>query len=154
MPSLAILSRLGVRPAIKPRWYAPMFHIPMSSPMMKRMLGFLSCACAEAATSTAINGAIQGVSIFTFIVCWLLLEKAGGPCEPPAVFTIRLFAFVLLHHRLNFLLHGIEVERGRILHWRVVNRRHGQFCDFLLDQDEPPELAREEVVGVTGRAGI
>src|SRR6266700_7903378 len=48
MPSLAILSRFGVRPAIMPRWYAPMFHMPMSSPMMTRMLGCLAGACARA----------------------------------------------------------------------------------------------------------
>src|SRR5271155_1295238 len=46
MPSLASLSRFGVLPAINPRWYAPMFHMPISSPMMTTMLGFLSSALA------------------------------------------------------------------------------------------------------------
>src|ERR1035438_971222 len=51
MPSLASLSRLGVRPAIIPRLYAPMFHMPMSSPMMTTMLGgfaLVACACRVA----------------------------------------------------------------------------------------------------------
>jgi len=34
-----------------------MFHMPMSSPMMKRMLGFVSAACAATATNAAHNAA-------------------------------------------------------------------------------------------------
>src|SRR5439155_3711785 len=131
-----------------------MFHIPMSSPMMNRMLGFLSCAWAETATSTAINGAIQGVSIFGFIVGWLLLQKAGGSFEPPAAFVTRLLAFVLLHHRLDLGLNGVEVEGGRILHRRIVNCRHCRLRYDLLHEHKTPELAGEEIVGVAGRAGI
>src|SRR5439155_15188677 len=131
-----------------PRWYAPMFHMPMSSPIMQMMLG-LSAALAETAMSAAISGAAHCVSIFSFIVFWLLLEKAGGPCEPPAGLSIRLLAFALLHLRLDLLLHRVEVERGGGLHRRVVNRRHGEFCDFLLNQDEAPELARHELIDVT-----
>src|SRR5713101_586837 len=107
MPSLAILSRFGVRPAIMPRWYAPMFHMPMSSPMMKRMLGFLSWACAAVTMNATHRATAHCCSIFSFIVCWVLLEKAGGPCEPPAVLSIRLFAFVLLHHRVDLGLDGV-----------------------------------------------
>src|SRR5207237_3026294 len=73
---LAILSRLGVRPAIKPRWYAPMFHMPISSPMIKTMLGFLSCAWAGA---TALKSAAVAISNdkplcikFRFILGFLL----------------------------------------------------------------------------------
>ena len=32
------------------------------------------------------------VSIFGFIVCWLLLQKAGGPYEPPAANVLSLTA--------------------------------------------------------------
>jgi hypothetical protein len=32
----------GVLPAITPRWYAPMFHIPMSSPVITMMFGWFS----------------------------------------------------------------------------------------------------------------
>src|SRR5438309_2433206 len=66
MPSLAILSRLGVRPAIKPRLYAPMFHIPMSSPMMTRMLGLLSAACAAVAMNATHRATAHCFSIFGF----------------------------------------------------------------------------------------
>ena len=47
MPSLAILSRLGVLAGHHAATVAPMFHMPMSSPMMTTMLGFLSCADAR-----------------------------------------------------------------------------------------------------------
>src|SRR5437016_7798719 len=66
MPSLAILSRLGVRPAIKPRLYAPMFHIPMSSPMMTRMVGFLSCAWAAVTMNATHRATAHCFSIFGF----------------------------------------------------------------------------------------
>src|SRR5688572_8950099 len=48
MPSLAMLSILGVRPII-PCVYAPTFHMPMSSPKMTRILGLLDCATASGA---------------------------------------------------------------------------------------------------------
>src|SRR5262245_44788934 len=37
-----------------------------------------------------------------------------------------LLAFVLLHRRIDLLLHLIEVEGGRILHWWIVDRRQRQ----------------------------
>src|SRR5277367_4980192 len=49
MPSDASLSRFGVLPDMIPRWYAPMLNHPTSSPMITRMLGFLSCARASCA---------------------------------------------------------------------------------------------------------
>src|SRR5262245_66198159 len=47
----------GVFPII-PCVYAPTFHIPMSSPKMTRMFGFLACACA-APTDTTTPSATQ-----------------------------------------------------------------------------------------------
>src|SRR5262249_37598944 len=41
-PSFAMRSRFGVRYPITPRLYALMLYQPISSPMMKRMLGFCS----------------------------------------------------------------------------------------------------------------
>src|SRR5262245_1634695 len=41
MPSEARRSKLGVRPAMIPRWYAPTLNQPMSSAMMTMMFGFL-----------------------------------------------------------------------------------------------------------------
>src|SRR6266480_1005963 len=94
MPSLAILSRLGVRPAIKPRLYAPMFHIPMSSPMMTRMLGLLSAACAAVAMNATHRATAHCFSIFGFgfmdLFCVLGLRR-GGPSAPIAVGFIFLF---------------------------------------------------------------
>src|SRR5271156_1730024 len=49
MPSLASLSRFGVLPDMIPWLYAPMLNHPTSSPMITRMLGFLSCAHAARA---------------------------------------------------------------------------------------------------------
>src|SRR5271169_3792450 len=43
-----------------PRWYAPIFHMPMSSPIMTTMLGFFVCwaiAGAEAAIAAATHEA-------------------------------------------------------------------------------------------------
>src|SRR5262245_47475456 len=54
-------------------------------------------------------------------------------------------AFLRLHHGLDLLLHLIEVEGGRVLHRRIVDRRHRQLPDVLLDLDKTPELARVEV---------
>jgi len=84
MPSFAILSRFGVRPAINPRWYAPMFHMPMSSPMMTRMLGFF---CADAGgepanPKTAKHAASANVLpmhlIYVLLFLFLFLLLARG----------------------------------------------------------------------------
>src|SRR6266700_6601729 len=104
MPSLAILSRLGVRPAIKPRLYAPMFHIPMSSPMMTRMFGLLpaapelgvgeSAACAAVAMIAINRVAAHCFSMFGlgFMVLFCVLGlRWGGLCAPIAVGFIFLF---------------------------------------------------------------
>src|SRR5262249_40098265 len=52
-----------------------------------------------------------------------------------------LLPFAVLDHLLDLLLHCIEIERGRVLHRRIVDRRQRQLLDKLLDQDESPELA-------------
>src|SRR5260370_23655972 len=105
-----------------------MFHIPMSSPMMNMMFGFLSWA-------------------------WLATTAPVG-CYLKRAFTIRLLAFVCLDRVLDFLLHRIEVERRRRLHRRVVDRRRGEFCDYLLNQNEAPELAGKEIVPVAEGAFV
>src|SRR4029077_592528 len=55
-----------------------MLNHPTSSPMMKRMLGFLSCAIAAAATDVAQSTMIHCSSCFRFITwffpfCYLLV---------------------------------------------------------------------------------
>ena len=84
----------------------------------------------------------------------LIGRKAGGPCEPPALEITFVLAFVVLDRFLDFLFHRIEVERSRILHRRVVDRRHSEFCDLLLDQDEAPKLAGIEIVPVAEGAVV
>src|SRR6266566_9008574 len=106
MPSLAILSRLGVRPAIKPRLYAPMFHIPMSSPMMTRILG-LSAAWAQTARSAAISGAVHCVSIFSFIV-FCLIVYVDAATSRPLLTDHRCF-----HCFLFFFLQALTAYRLR-----------------------------------------
>ena len=49
---------------------------------------------------------------------------------------------------VDLLLDRVKVEGRRVLHRRVVDRRHGQLRHLLLDDDEPPELAGVEVVHV------
>src|ERR1700691_4398708 len=63
MPYLDNLSRLGVLPAIICMLYAPMFDIPMSSPMMTKILGCFVCAEVEtAATKLKITRTVAGIS--------------------------------------------------------------------------------------------
>src|SRR5262245_56664114 len=59
MPWDASLSRFGVFPDIMPRWYAPMFQTPMSSPMMTTMIGFLPPGWATFALAAASNRALS-----------------------------------------------------------------------------------------------
>src|SRR5262245_39283013 len=49
---------------------------------------------------------------------------------------------------VDLLLDRVEIERRRVLHRRVVDRRRGEGTDLLLNHDEPPELAAVEVVHV------
>src|SRR5215472_16060154 len=58
-----------------------------------------------------------------------------------------------LDHLFDLLLHCLQVEGGRVLHRRIVNGRLGKVGHVLLDHDEAPELAGEEVVAVAERAG-
>src|SRR5207244_10324959 len=94
-----------------------MFHIPMSSPMMTRMLGFLSCACAAVTMNATHRATAHCFSIFGFIgllvvayisvfpsvssCVFIWVDQAGGPCEPHALVintgrSPRLLARVLL----------------------------------------------------------
>src|SRR4026207_132760 len=52
MPSAALLSRFGVRPAILPRRSAPLHQLPTASPMMKRMFGLPWAAATPVDAST------------------------------------------------------------------------------------------------------
>src|SRR6516165_5142049 len=74
----------------------------------------------------------------------------GAPAMPAA----WLLPFAVLEHLLDLLLHRIEIEGCRILHRRIVDCRLRQLCDVLLDHNEAPELAREEVVAVAPGAGV
>src|SRR5579863_6712839 len=63
-----------------------------------------------------------------------------------------LLAGVVLDHLIDLLLHRVQVERGRVLHGRVVDGRLGQVRHPLLDKDVTPELSGVEVVAVAERA--
>src|SRR5271169_1348053 len=77
MPSDASLSRFGVRPAMMPWLYTPMFDHPTSSPMMKIMFGFFSCALAAGApaspksattvASAKVNFGLHFISVLQFL---------------------------------------------------------------------------------------
>src|SRR5215510_12890489 len=60
-----------------------------------------------------------------------------------------LLTWTVLDHLIDFLLHRLEVEGSRVLHWWIVDRRLRQLRNILLDHDEAPELAGVEVVHVT-----
>ena len=64
--------------------------------------------------------------------------------------AIHAIPFVrLLGHcrprRLNFGLHGIEVEACPLLHRRKLDRGHGQLPNLLLDEYEAPEFIFEPI---------
>src|SRR5262249_54066813 len=67
---------------------------------------------------------------------------------------IFLLTRTVLHHLLDFPFHRLEIERRRILHRRIVNCGLRELSDVLLDHDEAPELAGEEVIAVTEGAGV
>ena len=55
---------------------------------------------------------------------------------------------MFLDHLIDLGLDRREVERCRILHRRIVNRRQSQLSDFLLHEDKAPELTGVKVVHV------
>src|SRR5262245_54202720 len=65
-----------------------------------------------------------------------------------------LLTRAVLHRLLNLLLHRFKVERSRTLHRRILDRGLRQIGDVLLDHDEAPELAGEEVVAVAEGSGV
>src|SRR5262245_66515793 len=60
----------------------------------------------------------------------------------------QLLLALMRSQRLNLLLHCLQVERRRILHWWEVHRRAGQPLDGLLCPNKPPRLAREKLITV------
>src|SRR5262245_7049306 len=68
--------------------------------------------------------------------------------------THELLSLVMLHHLLELLLHRLEVEGRRVLHRWIVDCRHRQLRDVLLDHDKAPELARVEVVAIAEGAFV
>jgi hypothetical protein len=60
-----------------------------------------------------------------------------------------LLPFAALHHLINFLFDGFKIERGRLLHRRIIDLRLRQLEEFLLHENEAPELASIETVCVT-----
>ena len=84
------------------------------------------------------------------------LDRKGSASVTCTPFVVRdfLLTWAVLDHLLDLLLHRLEVEGSRVLHRRIVDRRLRQLRDVLLDQDEAPELAGEEVVAVAEGAGV
>ena len=60
-----------------------------------------------------------------------------------------LLALVMADGFIDFLLDRVEIERGRILHGRVIDGRRSEAADFLLHADKSPELAGEKVVDIS-----
>src|SRR5215475_8961379 len=103
------------------------------------------------------------------LVCWAMAAcgcKAGSRAKDES--RIRrlimfvsssdvapgLLTFAVLDHLLNLLLHRFEIERRRVLHRRIINRRQRQLLNKLLDLDEAPELPSKEVVAVAEAASV
>src|SRR5882672_7883117 len=64
-PSLPMRSMLGVSPTIRPRWYMLGCIQPMSSPMMKRILGFCAGCCAAAGVLAGPDNDINIVALIS-----------------------------------------------------------------------------------------
>src|SRR5690349_18978079 len=73
----------------------------------------------------------------------------GGPTWARPPHCCGLLSFVTLHHCFNLLFERLEVERGRLLHWREVYQRLCCRRDRLLHLNEAPELSSEEVIAVS-----
>src|ERR1051326_9105822 len=136
-----------------------------------------SVACAATAINTAHKVAANwiGVPFVIMSAFWLLGIQVRSPqgrrvqaCGfDPNVFpllslkewrtalpaihleSVRLLSFVALHHRLDLLLHCVEVERGRLLHRRKVDGRLSECRHLLLNKNESPELAGVELISIT-----
>src|SRR5512136_297396 len=81
---------------------------------------------------------------------------AGDPSGPPAsshCVHFKLMVLLLpsldLDGLLDLLFYRIEIERGRVLHRRVINCSHRQLPHVLLHPYKAPEFTRIEVVHVT-----
>src|SRR5215510_2015880 len=112
---------------------------------------FVSMGCSSV-TSVA-RGRGSRASKATRGMC-LRPGRRRGPHECGPLDVASLLTWAVLDHLLDLLLHRLEVEGSRVLHRRIVDRRQRQLLDELLDQDEAPELAREEVLAVPEGAGV
>src|SRR5256714_3561912 len=65
-----------------------------------------------------------------------------------------LLTRAVLDHLFDFLLYRLEVERRRVLHRWVFDCSLRQLPHRLLNQDEAPELAGEEVVAVAESTSV
>src|SRR5262245_51736000 len=83
-----------------------------------------------------------------------VLGEGAGRTSAARWTSDLLLTRAILDHLLDLLLHCLEVEGSRVLHRRIVDRGQRQLLDELLDQDEAPELAREEVLAVPEGAGV
>ena len=74
-------------------------------------------------------------------------KKAGGPCESPAIRTIRLLhlALHLGNTLLNLRFDGFEIEARALLQRRKLDECHRFLGNHLLQEDEAPELVDVEV---------
>ena len=103
------------------------------------------------------------VAILTFIKLISenvsLKQKKGGHRPPTLILpyshtpTLVLLSLMLLRHLLNLLFHGLQVKGSRILHRRIVDRRHSQFGNCILNIYKAPEFTGIEIVHITAGRG-
>src|SRR5208283_791043 len=82
------------------------------------------------------------------------MQRRAAPASRPRSLEIGLLGFVRLYHFLDLGLEGIQVERGWVLHRRIVDGCHCKLTHSLLHEDKSPELARHEVIHVSRRASV
>src|SRR6266446_6672827 len=93
-------------------------------------------ACTSATTSRHKHATRISRCLMGRFMCLLLFPPssagAGAPDGAPVLLPAQLLPPVLPHHRVDFLLHRIEVEGGWILHRRIPDGGLGELRHVLL----------------------
>jgi len=116
------------------------FHLEVAAPRF-----FNRDPCPEHCSSFERSGRLvrlaHGISAFVAVER-TIARQSDLPARArngPSTTKERLLP-VFLHRLRNLRFHCIEVEARTLLHGRIVDGCHGEFCHFLLNKDEAPEL--------------
>src|SRR5690242_14516118 len=98
-----------------PRWYAPIFHIPMSSPMMKTMFGRCCCCCCCAEPGSLTPNATNNdasVLAHSFKTNFIISSTRGFEGGVPTPCNQLSENFLQRAHRCHFLVRTSQHSRN------------------------------------------